>query len=189
MEFIEYTTEYLLKGVLAEFGEQNIPARIQRQAIDAMYRVTQAHWYAEDDAIPTLELLRAQGYRLGLVSNASDEQDVQTLIDQTGLRRVLRGGPDLGGAGHPQAEPENLSSCPGALGERARGGGDGRRYAGSGYPGGAERRHLQHLDYSPGGYAGKPGARGHHPPGCDDPQVERAAGVVGENYYLTGKKG
>ncbi len=86
MEFIEYTTEYLLQGVLAEFGEQDIPAEVQRQAIDAMYRVTQAYWHAEDDAIPTLELLRAQGYRLGLVSNASDEQDVQTLIDQTGLR-------------------------------------------------------------------------------------------------------
>jgi HAD superfamily hydrolase (TIGR01549 family) len=85
-EFIEYTTLYLLRTLLAERGHPQVPESILRRAIDAMYAVSQAHWHPEADAAPTLHALRARGYRLGMISNAGDDADVQHLIDRAGLR-------------------------------------------------------------------------------------------------------
>lgn len=85
-EFIEYTTTYVVQRVLDEMGISPISESIVRQAVDAMYAVSQAHWQPEDDALPTLQALKEQGYRLGLISNAADDHDVQVLIDKAGLR-------------------------------------------------------------------------------------------------------
>lgn len=82
----EYTTEGILTGLMRDYGHSNIPAEKLRPAIDAMYAVSQAHWQLEEDAIPMLERLQEEGYRLGIISNAGDDQDVQTLIDQSGIR-------------------------------------------------------------------------------------------------------
>jgi HAD superfamily hydrolase (TIGR01662 family) len=51
-----------------------------------MYSITQQNWYLEADAIPTLKNLREQGYRLGMISNTSDDRNVQQLIDRWELR-------------------------------------------------------------------------------------------------------
>lgn len=88
-EFIEYTTRYVLQNVLEEFGYDDVPEETLRKALDAMYAVSQAHWQPEADAVPTLETLTAQGYRLGLISNAADHEDVQTLVDQAGIREYF----------------------------------------------------------------------------------------------------
>ena len=85
-EFIEYTSAYILHQVLSEFGYPAVSDQIIRQALAAMYAVTQAYWKTEPDAHSTLNILRENGYRLGLISNASDDADVQSLIDQAGLR-------------------------------------------------------------------------------------------------------
>ena len=88
-EFIEYTTAYILRTCLAEWGYPDIPETLLRKALADMYAVTQARWQPEDDALPTLEALRRQGYRLGLISNAADDADVQVLIDKARLRPYL----------------------------------------------------------------------------------------------------
>lgn len=85
-EFIEYTTAYILRQVLAEFGYPAVADEIVRNALAAMYTVTQASWKPEPDAHATLETLLSLGYRLGLISNAGDDADVQTLLDQANLR-------------------------------------------------------------------------------------------------------
>lgn len=90
-EFIEYTTQYVLRLLLAECGYPDVPDSVLRPALDAMYAVTQAHWQPEPDAIPTLQVLKEQGYRIGLISNAADDRDVQTLIDKAGIRPYLEG--------------------------------------------------------------------------------------------------
>jgi putative hydrolase of the HAD superfamily len=51
-----------------------------------LYRVSQARYHLEEDAVSTLTELTQRGFRLGLISNAGDNEDVQTLIDQHGLR-------------------------------------------------------------------------------------------------------
>jgi putative hydrolase of the HAD superfamily len=88
-EFIEYTTGNVLRTLLAEFGYANVSDEILRGILRELYAVTQAHWHAEDDAVPTLARLKDLGYRLAIISNASDDDDVQTLIDNAGLRPSL----------------------------------------------------------------------------------------------------
>lgn len=85
-EFIEHTTAYILREVLAEFGYPDLPDELIRPALAAMYAASQAHWQVEPDALPTLSALRQEGYRMGLISNASDDEDVQTLVDKARLR-------------------------------------------------------------------------------------------------------
>ena len=83
---IEKTTFSDLKEILEQKGYRDAPASVMRTALDAMYAITQQNWYIEPDAISALQTLREQGYRLGIVSNTSDDQNVQKLIDRWELR-------------------------------------------------------------------------------------------------------
>jgi len=85
-EFIEYTTGFFLRSVLADCGYLQIPEATIQSCLRAMYAVSQAHWQIETDTLSTLEYLRRAGYRLGMISNASDNDDVQTLVDNAGVR-------------------------------------------------------------------------------------------------------
>jgi HAD superfamily hydrolase (TIGR01549 family) len=82
----EKTAFISLREMLFHLGFQNIPDSILRAALVAMYAVTQKNWYLEDDAIPTLKILGSRGYRLGLISNTSDEKNVQGIVDHWELR-------------------------------------------------------------------------------------------------------
>jgi len=88
-EFIEHTTAYVLRNVLAEFGHTDVDDAVLEPALESLYAVSQEHWKREVDALPTLKMLQQQGYPLGLISNASDDADVQTLVDQAELRPYL----------------------------------------------------------------------------------------------------
>jgi len=50
--------------------------------LDRLFAVTQANWALESDARSTLKILQSSGYRLGLVSNAGDNQDVFQLVER-----------------------------------------------------------------------------------------------------------
>jgi putative hydrolase of the HAD superfamily len=85
-EFIEHTTRYLLQILLGEWGYPDVPPDMLESALATWYRISEAHWKTEEDAIPTLEQLRDRGYRLGLISNAGDDANVQRLVNQADLR-------------------------------------------------------------------------------------------------------
>jgi HAD superfamily hydrolase (TIGR01549 family) len=85
-EFIEYTTHYILRTTLADWGYYNEPDEVIRTALVDFHRVTQAHWHPEADAIPTLQRLHQMGYRLAAVSNAADDENTQVLVDKLGAR-------------------------------------------------------------------------------------------------------
>lgn len=85
-DHVERTSFAALHDLLTEKGYAHLPKPVLRAALDAMYSVTRGNWYAEDDAIPTLAALKAQGYRLGMISNASDDANVQYQVDQWGFR-------------------------------------------------------------------------------------------------------
>jgi HAD superfamily hydrolase (TIGR01549 family) len=85
-EFIEYTSAFILRTLLAERGYADLEDETLRQALRAMYAVSQAYWQTDEDTIQTLERLRQDGYRLGMISNAADDEDVQTLVDRANLR-------------------------------------------------------------------------------------------------------
>jgi HAD superfamily hydrolase (TIGR01549 family) len=83
---LEYSTGYILQEIFAEQGIPEIPEDVLKKALRAMYAVSQAHWQAELDGEPTLQTLSSQGYHLGMISNAGDDTDVQTLVDKLGIR-------------------------------------------------------------------------------------------------------
>ena len=89
VEFIEYTTRYVLRNLLEEKGLLVNEATLI-DSLHAYHCVTQSHWQLETDAIPTLQRLASHGYQLGLVSNAADDADVQNLVDQAGLRSFFQ---------------------------------------------------------------------------------------------------
>lgn len=85
-EFVEQTTAYVLKTLLADLGYPNMGANQLAPALRALYAASQAHWQLEDDALDTLQALKAGGYQLAIISNAGDDEDVQTLVDKANLR-------------------------------------------------------------------------------------------------------
>lgn len=84
-EFIEYTTGLVLRTLLEELGNR-VSFDALRPALQRLYAVSQAHWQREDDAIATLEQLKSAGYRMAIISNAGDDDDVQALVDNAGIR-------------------------------------------------------------------------------------------------------
>jgi putative hydrolase of the HAD superfamily len=82
----EKTTFSVLREMLFQKGIRSTPEPVLRAALEAMYAVTQKNWVLEEDAISTLETLKSRGYRMGLISNTSDDNNVQGIVDRWGLR-------------------------------------------------------------------------------------------------------
>jgi HAD superfamily hydrolase (TIGR01662 family) len=85
-ELVEHTTGAILRGLLAEQGTADVPEKLIERALQAMYQPGEAWWQLEPETLPVLEQLRQQSYRLGMISNAADDANVQRLVDQAGLR-------------------------------------------------------------------------------------------------------
>ena len=85
-EFFEYTVKNVLNSTLERSGFHSVPDAILTKSLADMHLITQAHWIPEADALCTLENLREKGYRLALISNASDDPNTQVLVDKLGAR-------------------------------------------------------------------------------------------------------
>ena len=83
--WIEIPTFDIVSAVLKEFGYPQAQESDIRQALTAYYAVSQAHWKLEHDTLPMLLDLKQRGYRLGIISNASDSEDVRTLLVRENL--------------------------------------------------------------------------------------------------------
>lgn len=85
-DFIEQTTRSLLRAQLAEMGYSELSEELIAGGVRRLYSISQQHWHLEDDAVRALKTLQTGGYRLGIISNAGDDEDVQSLIDHAGIR-------------------------------------------------------------------------------------------------------
>jgi HAD superfamily hydrolase (TIGR01662 family) len=88
-DWVEYTTTWILTSTLAEMNVPPPPPEIVQAALGAYYAYSESLWRPVAGLHPTLQRLAAAGLRLGLVSNAADEGNVQRLIDWAGLRRYF----------------------------------------------------------------------------------------------------
>lgn len=86
IDLIERPVEESLKKTLAYFSLENLSTEVMTKAVEAMYTYTESWWQVEKDAHKTLQLLRHQGYRMALISNASNSPDLNRLIDNHDLR-------------------------------------------------------------------------------------------------------
>ena len=85
-DFQETTYHFVLRELLEKLGHDEIAEPVLRFALDAMFGVTQSNWVLEDDTVETLQRLKSQNYKLGIFSNAGDDKDVQTLVENFGIR-------------------------------------------------------------------------------------------------------
>ena len=79
-DLLETSYTFVLIELLKDKGYTNLPDDMIRKALDSLFKVTQTNWVLEDDALSTLKKLEKDGYRMGLVSNAGDDDDVHQLL-------------------------------------------------------------------------------------------------------------
>jgi 2-haloalkanoic acid dehalogenase type II len=84
-DFQETTYHFVLRELLKDLGYAEVAEFIIRSALDAMFELTQGNWVLEDDTIEVIQQLKSQNYKLGIFSNAGDDKDVQTLVEQFGI--------------------------------------------------------------------------------------------------------
>ncbi len=84
-DLLETSYTFVLIELLKDKGYTNLPDDLIRRALDSLFDVTQTNWVLEDDALRTLKKLEKDGYRMGLISNAGDDQDVQHLVQRFGI--------------------------------------------------------------------------------------------------------
>jgi HAD superfamily phosphatase (TIGR01668 family) len=89
LDYKEHSTYWILEDTLSELGYQDIDNAILRDGLIAMYAASQEFWTPEEDLLPMMEQLKASGYRIGLLSNAGDDKDVQMLVDKGNIRPYL----------------------------------------------------------------------------------------------------
>jgi len=89
VEYVEQPVEKKIVRLLSEHGYRDLPDGIIQKAAKDMYTVSQEHWHPEEDALPMLEELKSNGYRIGIISNADYANDVETLIDKGHFRPYM----------------------------------------------------------------------------------------------------
>ena len=88
-DLLETTYTTVLREILREKGYEEIPDHIIRNALDALFAITQENWVLEEDTLPTLRKLEGLGYRMGIISNAGDDLDVQQLAQRFGITQYF----------------------------------------------------------------------------------------------------
>ncbi len=85
----ETTYFSVVRAMLSKRGHLHVTEPVIRSALDALYSITQKNWRLEEDARLMLKMLEAAGYRMGLVSNAGDDKDVQQLTERFQIARYF----------------------------------------------------------------------------------------------------
>jgi HAD superfamily hydrolase (TIGR01549 family) len=84
---VEYTAEYSLRASLADHGHEEVGAELIQGALRAFFSFEEEHWTEYPQAQATLLQLSEQGYRLALISNATDDALIQRLVDRFDFRK------------------------------------------------------------------------------------------------------
>lgn len=83
--WIEIPTKEIVKAALLMLGFSDVPEDHIHQALEKYYAISQHHWVLEEDTLFMLRELKKSGYKLGIISNASDALDVQRLLSRDDL--------------------------------------------------------------------------------------------------------
>lgn len=89
VDLIERPVEENLLKTLHHFSVDHLDNSLLQKAVEAMYIYTENWWKLESDTHETLSTLQKMGYRLGIISNASNTPDLNRLIDNHNLRQYF----------------------------------------------------------------------------------------------------
>ena len=85
-DLTERPIEHYLSRVLASYEIYDPLRNVIQSSLEKIYRFTEEYWQLEEDTISTLDQLKADGYRLGMITNAANPDNANRLIDRCGLR-------------------------------------------------------------------------------------------------------
>jgi len=88
-DWVEYTTAWMLKTTLEELGAPPPSPEFVAEALRTYYAYSESLWQLMPAVHETLERLAAAGLKLGIISNAGDDANVQRLIDNAHLRHYF----------------------------------------------------------------------------------------------------
>jgi putative hydrolase of the HAD superfamily len=100
----EVTAQQSLRQALAKIDAPASTGPLVEAAVKIYFGPEEARWRSYPDAVDTLKTLKAQGYRLGLYSNATDDAFIQRLVNRSGLRPWLS--PTFSSAGWGWRKPK-----------------------------------------------------------------------------------
>ena len=83
---IEYPARFILHELLLSWSNIRLPEEVLRKALGEHYSISQKYWKSVSDMEYVLDTLNKWNYKLGIISNASDDADVQVLVDNAGIR-------------------------------------------------------------------------------------------------------
>lgn len=86
IEHRERTSASVVGELLVELGNSDVKSEHLALALAKMYAVSERYWEPMPGLQETLATLSGKGYRIGLISNASDAPNVWRLIDKAGIR-------------------------------------------------------------------------------------------------------
>jgi HAD superfamily hydrolase (TIGR01662 family) len=86
---VERPARELIASVLSDFGYPSVEADHLDQALRSMFAVSEAHWIPSDSAGLVLQSIHKGGYRIGMISNASDGDNVRRLVKKIGVDHYL----------------------------------------------------------------------------------------------------
>jgi len=86
-EAVEYTAEHSLRTLLAQSGYQQASRELVQGALRAFFGFEREQWKPYPQAEATLRQLSQRGYRLALISNATDDELIQALAERSGFRK------------------------------------------------------------------------------------------------------
>ncbi|MCR4407166.1 MAG: HAD family hydrolase [Anaerolineae bacterium] len=101
---VEVLATDTLRATLSAFGYSNVDDVLIREALRHYFRLEEQSYVAFPDALDVLRQLDSMGYRLGMISNATDDPLIQRLVDRLGFRPWLK--PALSSAGVGIRKPD-----------------------------------------------------------------------------------
>lgn len=88
-DFHEYTARYVLERTFAQLNLELPDAHIMKEALAAFFAYSETLWVPMPNLHKVLLQLEQTGHSMALISNASDEANVQRQIDEHGLRHYF----------------------------------------------------------------------------------------------------
>lgn len=85
-DFIERPSADVFCQVMADYDFKSIDPDIVDQAMVYLYSESEDHWHPVEGVKDILADIQADGYQMGLISNASDTANVDRLIEKAGVR-------------------------------------------------------------------------------------------------------
>lgn len=86
---VEHTAEQALLRSFREFQLNGAAKKLVREALEAYFAPEVERWNRYPDSLPVLETLRGLGYRIGLISNATDHSFVLRCAERIGVTPYL----------------------------------------------------------------------------------------------------